>query len=326
MDMNISIGRRRGIARCSNQNGVFIILALDHRNNLRQALNPENPEAVKDQEIVEFKEQVISALASGATSVLLDPEFGASQVISQNILPGRTGLLVALEETGYTGDPTARASQVLPGWSVGKIRRMGADGVKLLVYYHPDSDMAREQEDLVSSVAESCASFDIPLFLEPLSYSLDPGRKSLHSHEKRRVVVETARKLTPLGADILKAEFPLNVKEEADEKVWAEACQELTQASRVPWTLLSSGVNFETFLRQVNVACETGASGVIAGRAIWQEAVGMDPGAMQSFLSTVGIERLQALAEICNQKALPWTQSYPAEPVPEGWYRDYPDL
>jgi len=324
--MNIHIGRRRGIARCSNEHGVFIILALDHRNNLRQALNPANPGAVSDREIVEFKEQVISALAAGSSSVLLDPEYGASQVISQNILPGKTGLLVALEETGYTGDPTARASQVLPGWSVGKIKRMGADGVKLLVYYHPDSAVAREQEDLVSSVEEVCAGFDIPLFLEPLSYSLDPDRKSLPSSEKRRIVVETARRLTPLGVDILKAEFPLNVKEEGDEKVWVEACAELTQASSVPWTLLSSGVDFETFLRQVSVACESGASGVIAGRAIWQEAVGLEPAARQTFLSTVTTERLQALTAICNQKAAPWTQYYPAGPVPEGWYRDYPDL
>lgn len=324
--MNISIGKRRGLTRCANDQGVFVILALDHRNNLRQALNPENPQAVGDRQLTEFKQQVISALASAASSVLLDPEFSASQVIAQDILPAGTGLLVALEETGYTGDPTARASQVLPGWSVAKTKRMGADGVKLLVYYHPESERAGEQEDLVSAVVEACADFDIPLFLEPLSYSLDPERKSLPSTEKRRIVVETARRLTPLGADILKAEFPLNVKEEADEKVWAEACSELTQASEVPWALLSSGVDFETFLRQVEVACESGASGVIAGRAVWQEAVSLEAAAMQTFLSTVAVERLQVLTEICNQKAVPWTRYYPAEPVPAGWYRSYPDL
>jgi tagatose-1,6-bisphosphate aldolase len=324
--MTIRIGRRRGIARCSNGQGVFVILALDHRNNLRQALNPADPEAVKDRDLVEFKQQVIEALAPGSSSVLLDPEYGASQVIGQDILPGRTGLLVSLEETGYTGDPTARASQILPGWNVGKIKRMGADGVKLLVYYHPDSDVAREQENLVSAVAEDCAGFDIPFFLEPLSYSLNPDRKSLTAAEKRRIVVETASRLTPLGIDILKAEFPLDVKDERDEKVWAEACRELTQASQVPWALLSSGVDFETFLRQVSVACESGASGVIAGRAIWKEAVGLETANRQTFLSTVAIERLQALTAICNQHAVPWTRYYPPELVPEGWYRDYPGL
>jgi tagatose 1,6-diphosphate aldolase len=324
--MNIQVGKRRGIARCSNEEGVFVILALDHRNNLRQALNPADPEAVSDRELVEFKRQVIAALASGSSSVLLDPEYGASQVISQDILPGGTGLLVSLEETGYTGDPTARGSQVLPGWSVGKIKRMGADGVKLLVYYHPDSEAAGKQENVVASVAEACARLDIPFFLEPLSYSLDPDRKSLSSSEKRRIVVETARRLTPLGVDILKAEFPLNVIDEKDEKVWAEACDELDQASQVPWTLLSLGVDFETFLRQVNVACESGASGVIAGRAIWKEAVSLEPAARGSFLSTVAVERLQALTALCSQKATPWTRYYPAEPVQEGWYRSYADL
>jgi tagatose-1,6-bisphosphate aldolase len=324
--MTIGIGKRRGISRCSNEQGVFVILALDHRNNLRQALNPANPDAVSDQEMVEFKQQVIAALAPSSSSVLLDPEFGASQVISQNILPGRTGLLVSLEETGYTGDPTARASQILPGWSSAKIKRMGADGVKLLVYYHPDSKLAVEQEDLVSSVAEACARFDLPFFLEPLSYSLDPAKKSLPSAEKRRVVVETARRLTLLGVDILKAEFPLNVKDENDEKVWFEACDELTQASRVPWTLLSLGVDFETFLRQVEVACGSGASGVIAGRAIWKEAVSLEPAARQSFLTTIAVERLGALTTTCNRKAVPWFRYYPPEPIVTGWYHDYPDL
>jgi tagatose-1,6-bisphosphate aldolase len=139
-------------------------------------------------------------------------------------------------------------------------------------------------------------------------------------------VVETASRLTPLGIDILKAEFPLDVKDERDEKVWAEACRELTQASQVPWALLSSGVDFETFLRQVSVACESGASGVIAGRAIWKEAVGLETANRQTFLSTVAIERLQALTAICNQHAVPWTRYYPPELVPEGWYRDYPGL
>ena len=43
--------------------------------------------------------------------------------------------------------------------------------------------------------------------LEPLSYSLDENKK-LTSEEKRYVVVETAKRLTPLDMDILKAEFP----------------------------------------------------------------------------------------------------------------------
>ena len=65
--------------------------------------------------------------------------------------------------------------------------------------------------------------------LEPLSYSLDENKK-LSSEEKRYVVVETAKRLTPLGVDILKAEFPLDATE-TDQKIWAEACADISAAS-----------------------------------------------------------------------------------------------
>src|SRR5690606_11666550 len=156
----------------------------------------------------------------------------------------RSGLVVAVEETGYTGEPTARKSQVLPGWSVEKIARMRAAAVKLLVYYHPEAPNAAEQEALVREVGEACARHDIPFFLEPLSYALGGSPGKLTAAEKRAVVVETARRLTPLGVDVLKAEFPGDSKAEPDEAVWAEACRELSAASQVPWVLLSAGVTF----------------------------------------------------------------------------------
>lgn len=44
----------------------------------------------------------------------------------------RTGLVVAVEATGYSGSSANRTSRLLEGWSVGKAARLGADGVKLL--------------------------------------------------------------------------------------------------------------------------------------------------------------------------------------------------
>ena len=101
--------------------------------------------------------------------------------------------------------------------------------------------------------------------LEPLSYSLDE-QKSLPSAEKRFVVVETAKRLTPLGVDLLKAEFPAG-REESSREVWQEACEELDAASRVPWIILSAAVDYELYLAQVMTACSVGASGVAVGRA-----------------------------------------------------------
>src|SRR5688572_21772382 len=206
---SLSIGKLRSLQQCSTPNQAFAILALDQRGNLRQALQPESPDTVTAAAMTAFKRAVIKSLSPAASAALLDPEFGAAQCVSSGALPGSTGLIVAVEATGYTGNPTARESQVLPGWSVAKAKRMGASGVKLLVYYHPDAPSASAIEVLVSQVANDCAEHELPLFLEPLSYSPDPARKKLPPHELHQVVIESARRLTPLGVDVLKAEFPL---------------------------------------------------------------------------------------------------------------------
>jgi tagatose 1,6-diphosphate aldolase len=322
--MSLSAGKHRGLNQCATASGVFTILALDHRGNLRRILNPNQPESVTHAVMVEFKRQVVAALAPQSSAVLLDPEIGAAPAIVQDALPGTVGLMMAVEATGYTGDPGARASQVLPGWGVDKIRRMGASAVKLLVYYHPESPLAQQQEALVEQVAEDCVRYDIPLFLEPLSYSLDPARKGLPSSELRQVVIETARRLTPLGIDILKAEFPLNVKGEPDESAWLDACRELNAASQTPWTLLSAGVDFDTFLRQVHVALRTGASGVLAGRAVWKEAGDLSGEQRQDFLHTTAAMRMRQLTALCDAFGKPWSQNLPPETSSfENWYQEY---
>ena len=67
---------------------------------------------------------------------------GAAQAVAGGVIPRGTPFVVAVESTGYGGEPTARQSQILPGWSVEKAKRMGASMIKLLVYYHPDSPTA----------------------------------------------------------------------------------------------------------------------------------------------------------------------------------------
>lgn len=315
-----SIGKLRGLQQCSSPRHTFTVLALDHRQNLRRALNPQDPSAVSDAELSRFKLEVLSALANTATAALLDPEVSAAQAIATQALPGRVGLVVAVEATGYTGEPGARRSQILPGWSVEKARRMGANMIKLLVYYHPQAPTAGEIEAFVAQVGEESLKYDLPLMLEPLSYPLQGT--ALSDEEKRWVVVETARRLSPIpGVDVLKAEFPLTAHNQ-DEQVWREALEELHAASAVPWILLSAAVSFETYLRQVTLACQSGASGIAVGRAVWQEAVGMKPTARGTFLHTVARERLERLAALCYALARPWTEIFTCE-APLDWYKTY---
>jgi len=318
--MQLTIGKIRGLQQCTSPRGAFTCLALDHRQNLRRALDPQNPDSVPDSVLTDFKLAVTAALAGEATAVLLDPEYSAAQAVAAGVIPKRIGLVVAVEATGYGGEPTARQSQILPGWSVEKAKRMGASMIKLLVYYHPDSPTAADIEAFTRQVADDCQKHDLGLMLEPLSYSL--ASEKLTSDEKRYVVIETARKLTPLGIDVLKAEFPLDTGN-SDETAWAAACAEVSAASLVPWILLSAAVDFETYLRQVTAACNAGASGIAVGRAVWKEAVEMPPEARAAFLRNTARPRLARLTALCTALAKPWTDFYPAPRVDGNWYANY---
>lgn len=251
----ITPGKMRGLQQCATYNGAFAVLALDHRNNLRQALQSVGKPEVNDEALIAFKREITRTLSPAATAILLDPEYSAFQTIIGDDLPGSVGLIVAVEATGYTGESDARESRILDGWSVQQAKRMGASAIKLLVYYHPDAPTAAEIENLVVKVGRACEAEDLALFLEPLSYSLNPMEKRVRGDERRQVVVETARRLAPLGADVLKAEFPLDFEAYPDEATWASACAELTEASEVPWILLSASVNYETYLDRLSIGC-----------------------------------------------------------------------
>jgi tagatose-1,6-bisphosphate aldolase len=318
------LGTVRGLDACSSPHGTFTVLALDHRQNLRRELRPEDPAAVTMDEMTAFKRAVVRSLATVGTGILLDPEIGVGPAIADGSLAGRAGLIVAIEATGYEGPAGARVSRVLPGWSVDAVKRLGASAAKLLVYYHPQAPNAADQERLVADVATACRSADLALFLEPLSFSLDGGR--LTGEARRAVVVETARRLTALGADVLKAEFPYDPGV-TDEARWHEACAELDSATPIPWVLLSGGVDEATFERQVEVACAAGASGVLVGRSVWAEAATLPPQDRDAFLATTAHDRLARLAALVDRHARPWRPRWrdarhPEVPGP-GWYERY---
>jgi tagatose-1,6-bisphosphate aldolase len=197
---------------------------------------------------------------------------------------------------------------------------MGASGVKMLLYYHPQAPQAADREGLVRKVARDCAQYDIPFFLEPLSYASNDQNKPVPIGQRRNVVIETARRLVPLGVDILKAEFPVDVGAEPDENIWRDACRELTSVCEVPWVLLSAGVSYDTFVKQVRVACKAGASGVMAGRAVWKEAVTLERAARNNFLKSTGYERMKGLKSLCEELGRPFTEVYHSPEPGYDWY------
>jgi tagatose 1,6-diphosphate aldolase len=93
--------------------------------------------------------------------------------------------------------------------------------------------------------------------------------------------------------------------------------------------ILSAGTIFETFLKEVELACKAGASGFLAGRAVWQEAIDMtDAQERRRFIETVAADRLKKLTETAQKYAVPWYKKLGmehdrmAEIIP-GWHAEY---
>ncbi len=330
--MNTSIGKLRGLQQLAGSEGMMAMCAIDHRGALKRALNERNPDAVSYQDMVDFKLDLCQALAPFASAILLDPEYGAGQAVAAGILPASKGLLVSMEKTGYGGESNARITELLPGWSVKKAKRMGASAVKLLIYFRPDlKNVASKQLDLVARLADQCIEEDMAFLVEPVTYPLE-GEKSSSKRfadMKPDLVVETARLITALPIDVLKAEFPADIKFEQDEGRLLNLCKELDQASRLPWVLLSAGVDFESFRIQVEIACKAGASGFLAGRALWQEGARIPVRkARMDFFRSTAAPRLKELAGIADSYGKPWYHKLGnsdgkfASPGAD-WYRGY---
>lgn len=306
------------LRQCSSTRGTFTILAIDHRGNLVADMQRARGRPVHHDEVVAFKRDVIQYLGCESTALLTDPDYGFPALAERGVHAGH-GVLAPLEVTDYDVHPSQRAAHFIENWGVDKIKRAGCSGVKLLLYYHPEAANARAQTDLVDSIIAQCRAHDIPLYLEPISYSPDPAA-SLTSDERRRVVIETARHFTGRGVDVLKLEFPLTASE-TSEDVWMAALRDLDMVCTVPWTLLSAGVSFEVFLKQATMACIAGASGVMVGRAVWAEAVLLDGEARQHFLQTTGRSRMRALASICDLYGSAWMDRQPPFSLDAGWYQ-----
>ena len=329
---NLTIGKIRGLEQIANPDGILAMCAMDHRGSLRSMIDEESPGEVDYAEMVERKLELCSSLAEYASAVLLDPIFGAAQCISHGVLPKGTGLLVSIEASGYGGEKEHRLTELLSGWGVDKIKRMGASAVKILVYYRPDlKELAGKQLETVNMVARECIAYDIPFLVEPKSYPVgsEMNNPQEFAELKEQLVIKTARDITALPIDVLKAEFPADLHYKKDKSELVRICCQLDAASQVPWVILSAGVDFEVFCRQVEIACRAGASGFLGGRAIWQEAMYIDDARERvQYLSTVGVDRLRRLTEIASKYAVPWYKKSglaagELADVSQRWYREY---
>jgi tagatose 1,6-diphosphate aldolase len=323
----LSPGKIRGLAATSSPDGIFKVLAIDHRDSMRVFLDPDNPQSISPSVLTDVKLGLLRELGNEATAVMLEPEYSAAQAIVARSLPGSLGFLAAVEAQGYLGDPTARQTTLLEGWSVAKAKRLGASGIKLLVLYRPDAGAVTEAQDrVIEGVIADCAQHDIPLFLEPLAYSIAPDMSTDSAEfaaKRRRIVIETVRRLGALGPDILKVQFPVDTRFESERKLWAEACVELDETAPVPWALLSGGDPYDLFLEQVRIACNSGASGFLVGRALWGEYVHVSADEQPRFMETVVRPRFEELSAVASTSGNDWAERYDFPAIDERWFSTY---
>lgn len=275
------MGKREDLQKLTNGDGKITIAALDHRGSLKKPLHPANPELTTDEEILTWKKEMVALYENEVAGILIDPIFG-KEIIKNNA--GKNGWMLSMEKTGYGGGDQERVTEILPNWSVKQAKEMGANGVKLLLFYDPDNrELAVKQKETARRIAQECIEEDIVFLLEPLSYKT--------VEDKPSHVLKIVEELKDLPVDIFKFEYPGS----------REACEKITSMIKAPWVLLSAGMEYRKYLEALKIAMESGASGFAVGRAVWQEFGDYKPGEERiRFLRNISVLRMRELVAVVN--------------------------
>jgi tagatose-1,6-bisphosphate aldolase len=285
--------------------GKFAILAMDQRGTLRKMLEKAG-RPTSDQELSGFKVDVIAALSPSASGVLTDVEYGVGPVRAAGALDPRAGLLIASERSPQpTWNGEQRTEYPAAERGPAFVAENGGAALKFLVRWRPDRpaapdepDLAQEALDAVAAVVADCREYGMPSVIEPLVTKL-PREAPFSAEERKRMVIRSAELLAALGPDLLKLEWPGD----------ADGCREVSKGcGSVPWALLSAGVEYEEFVERVLTAMDAGASGYIAGRAFWGEAVNLTPGERREFLQTTAVRRMAALNTAIDGRGRSWRE------------------
>lgn len=324
---NLDPGKVRGLQRVLSDDGFFLVCALDHLSDFAELLGPDLSQ-ITFPEVVRAKDSIIRAVAPSVSAVLIDPHYALGHLGVSGAVPRDVGLLAPLENEDYAIPEGPRRTRLREGWSMRQIKAAGVDVAKLLWFFRPDGDVesADAQRELVRDLVRQASELSIPLVVEPIWYPLPGEDTDSEQWKKERVegIVASAIEADRLGVDMLKVEFPGYVDTEEARAAARTACAELDTAVNVPWAILSAGVGFEDFVTQVQIACEAGASGYLAGRSVWRDAVTtVDPQARAEAVlaSRARIERLNEATRKYGRPCLPGVALDDAlTAMPENWF------
>jgi sulfofructosephosphate aldolase len=272
--------------------GGFAMLAVDQREAMRAMFAEHQSAPVTDEQLTRFKVAAASVLSPYASGVLIDKQFAFDEAVAtQAVAPG-CGLIAAADRFiaghGELVTDVEIDETVVPE----AVREQGAVAMKLLVIYRPDGDPGSRIE-MVEQFVDRCRSAGLVSIIEPVSRAPRDGR-NWHWDDG---ILAAARELGGLGADLYKAEVPLHGQ--GDSAEIRHRCEAISEAVDSPWVVLSSGVPRELFPTAVRIACSAGASGFLAGRAVWASVIGSDD--VERDLREISVPRLQHLGTVVDE-------------------------
>ncbi|SHO64571.1 tagatose 1,6-diphosphate aldolase [Pseudoxanthobacter soli DSM 19599] len=287
----------RGYQQICNRDGMMMVIACDQRGGMRQLLATDPAEQAKIGEDIlgDTKCDIAAYLASEASAVLLDPVCAVPRVVDDGVLARDVGLIIGLDASGFdVAGPGYRLSRLVPGIDARRVRALGGTGGKIMVYLRPDAPDEANAHNIaiLKSCIEDFAREDLLLVVEFLTYRLDGESAEDYAAAVPNLVIEGTRISLECGAKVLKIPYPGT----------AEACAAITRLSgEVPWAVLSAGVDHATFLGQVETAMANGASGVIAGRALWKDCISLDRAVTRERLAAVAVPRLREIQAVLER-------------------------
>jgi len=315
--MQLTPGKLLGMRRMSDDKGLFKMIAADQRPPITGPIAKQLGLAQAPwEEVTKFKAEIVTQLQGASSAILLDPYYGIPAAFDK--LASDKGLVVTLEDSVFSESTAGRFSKNIDHWTVNKIKRLGGDAVKVLVWYRPDasSENLVFQQDYVKRIGEECQRFDIPFLLELLLYPLaDEATKSTGYAEMKEknsdLVLASIEEFAKeeYGVDVFKLESPVNANMINSSGNVQELFNEMGRLAGRPWVMLSAGAKKESFQNILLHAFQAGASGFLAGRAIWQDSFSAYPNWKKVIdgLSSDGFSYLQKITKIADKKALPWT-------------------
>jgi len=273
--------------------GGFAMLAVDQREAMRNMFAEYSDTPVTDQNLLDFKVTAAQILTPHASGVLVDRQFAWDAVVEQKAVAPGCGLIASADHFESAHGDLVGEVTIDRLVNPKQVKEQGGVALKLLVLWREDQPVSG-RVTMVEEFVDLCRAAGLLSIIEPVAKGRTDGRPS----DVEAGVVAAARELGSLGADLYKAEVPFKGK--GDQDLVRRGCADITQAVNGPWVVLSSGVPQDAFPEAVQLAMGEGASGFLAGRAVWASCIGAAD--VEHELRTSAVQRLQRLSAVVDEQ------------------------